>query len=255
LDTSALDTRDDIEMSWANRGDKTSPSRPEQQAQASQTQPSQSPQPVTSTSQNSQSSNGHVHFQTPPSSSTSSPHPIPRPRVNSVLNRGLEVAQSFTSPLAQIFQPLIVDDDGIPEDSEQNSGHAPPMISYGPASRRRLSSMTGRRMTSDPSASRHAFPRSSPRQQQLHPSSPRSHHDQLSTASIDEVMRGEDGVISESPSAMSPEPSGNRIPTAGQVREEEVNSGSAQLMMKKLQEMEARQERIEQLLQSLAEKL
>ena len=39
------------------------------------------------------------------------PLPPPRTRVNSILKRGLDIAQSATSPLAQIFQPLIVDDD------------------------------------------------------------------------------------------------------------------------------------------------
>ncbi|THU87990.1 hypothetical protein K435DRAFT_762223 [Dendrothele bispora CBS 962.96] len=257
LDTSALDTRDDIEMSWTNQGDKTSPTRQDQQTRTGSSQAAD-----TSTSQDaprgSSGSNGRVHFETPSSPSPSNPHPIPRPRVNSVLNRGFEVAHSFTSPLAQIFQPLVVDDDGVPQNSEDNSSNAPPMISYGPASRRRLSSMTGvRKMTTDPSSVRHAFPRSSPKQQHLQPPSPRSpklQQENLSPSSIDEVMRGEDGVISESPLSVSPAAAGSIIPTAGQVREEEANSGGSESMMKKLQEMEARQERIERLLQSLTEK-
>ncbi|KAF5350239.1 hypothetical protein D9758_007832 [Tetrapyrgos nigripes] len=170
LDTSALDTRDDIEMSLANTGDKAPTSRDSQAAGT------QSPLPNTSTStsqisQTSQAANGRVHFQDQPSPSASSPHPIiPRPRINSVLNRGIEVAQSFTSPLAQIFQPLIVDDDGVPQESEQ----AEPLISYGPASRRRLSSMTRRTTAADAASPRAMFPRSSPKQQQIHgQSSPR----------------------------------------------------------------------------------
>ncbi|KAH9847576.1 hypothetical protein C2E23DRAFT_847890 [Lenzites betulinus] len=77
---------------------------------------------------------------------------LPRTRVNSVLTRGLELAQSASSPLAQIFQPLIVDDDlhpGGADDSQtpsEGGGSGPSStgaagLSYGPATRRRLSSM------------------------------------------------------------------------------------------------------------------
>lgn len=44
------------------------------------------------------------------------------------------------SPLAQLFQPLIVDD-AIPEDSYPHAGTREG-VSYGPVSRRRLSSVT-----------------------------------------------------------------------------------------------------------------
>ncbi|KAI0629114.1 hypothetical protein C8Q77DRAFT_1161302 [Trametes polyzona] len=77
--------------------------------------------------------------------------PLPRQRVNSILTRGLELAQSASSPLAQIFQPLIVDDDLVPPGDEQTPSEGAmsgpsatsgaPVISYGPATRRRLSSM------------------------------------------------------------------------------------------------------------------
>ncbi|KAJ7760568.1 receptor-activated Ca2+-permeable cation channel [Mycena metata] len=90
----------------------------------------------------------------PEASSSAASHPqvpVPRTRVASLMNRGAEVAHTFTSPLAQIFQPLVVDDGGIPEDEVPNhSGSAappPPVaappagVSYGPAYRRRLSSM------------------------------------------------------------------------------------------------------------------
>ncbi|OSD02921.1 hypothetical protein PYCCODRAFT_1388954 [Trametes coccinea BRFM310] len=80
--------------------------------------------------------------------------PLPRARVNSLVTRGLELAQSASSPLAQIFQPLVVDDDGGPDDQtmfsdgaasaggmSSGNGAATTGISYGPATRRRLSSM------------------------------------------------------------------------------------------------------------------
>ncbi|KAI0372690.1 hypothetical protein BV20DRAFT_1050569 [Pilatotrama ljubarskyi] len=74
--------------------------------------------------------------------------PLQRARVNSVVARGLELAQSASSPLAQIFQPLIVDEDGADEQTQSDAatsggggGSGAAAISYGPAMRRRLSSM------------------------------------------------------------------------------------------------------------------
>ncbi|KAI8996333.1 hypothetical protein BD414DRAFT_197116 [Trametes punicea] len=78
--------------------------------------------------------------------------PLPRARLNSLMTRGFEIAQSAPSPLAQIFQPLVVDDDLSAGDDMTASegggvvisggnGSGAGMISYGPATRRRLSSM------------------------------------------------------------------------------------------------------------------
>ncbi len=91
------------------------------------------------------------------------PLPLPRHRVNSIVTRGLELAQSAPSPLAQLFQPLIVDDDihhepsdhPIPHSFMQDHSTSPEplpaptvgMVSYGPASRRRLTSMHRRTPT------------------------------------------------------------------------------------------------------------
>lgn len=71
-------------------------------------------------------------------SSPDGPSSPPRLRINPLTNRGAEVAHTFTSPLAQIFQPLVVDDD-IPEEQAPHSSLSVPAISYGPASRRKLS--------------------------------------------------------------------------------------------------------------------
>lgn len=60
--------------------------------------------------------------------------------MNSLVTRGIDNVQSFASPLAQVFQPLIVDDD-IPEETVLSASPPSQGISYGPASRRRLSSM------------------------------------------------------------------------------------------------------------------
>jgi len=69
----------------------------------------------------------------------SSPGPHARLRVMPPLNRPAETTV-HASPLAQLFHPLIVDD-AIPEDAQPNAGTRDG-VSYGPASRRRLSSAT-----------------------------------------------------------------------------------------------------------------
>ncbi|KAI0741592.1 hypothetical protein C8Q80DRAFT_1109906 [Daedaleopsis nitida] len=100
---------------------------------------------------------------TSPQSQTQTQQPpghiqLPRARVNSMVTRGLDIAQAAASPLAQIYQPLVVDDDlvPVPEDQEPSnmgtagtapgngSGGPPPggaLVSYGPAMRRRLTSL------------------------------------------------------------------------------------------------------------------
>ncbi|KAF8966304.1 hypothetical protein BDZ97DRAFT_1808888 [Flammula alnicola] len=65
---------------------------------------------------------------------SSPPKAIPRARLDSMMNRGNE-GQTF-SPLAQVFNPLLVDDDGMRESYPVVQG-----VSYGPATRRRLTSM------------------------------------------------------------------------------------------------------------------
>ncbi|KAL4268991.1 Transient receptor potential calcium channel [Pleurotus pulmonarius] len=89
----------------------------------------------------------------------------PRTRVASLLSDAAHNAAHAVSPLAQLFQPLIVDD-SIPEESEASTEdgqvHQPhvvipiPQISYGPASRRRLSSIARRPTGHDFNAQAHA---------------------------------------------------------------------------------------------------
>ncbi|KAH9066775.1 hypothetical protein EDB87DRAFT_1553804 [Lactarius vividus] len=86
---------------------------------------------------------GSVGSKRIPSMSSMKPDGSPgrqaRHRVGSILNRPMDpVAQA--SPLAQLFQPLIVDE-AIPEDAYPQAGTREG-VSYGPASRRRLSSGT-----------------------------------------------------------------------------------------------------------------
>ncbi|KAJ3968495.1 hypothetical protein EV361DRAFT_414763 [Lentinula raphanica] len=287
LDTSALDTRDDVEFGPPN-GDKppvspsVSSSKPNspppspirqrtsmtsQRRTSTSTQQrrgSASSQSRTTTNGNGNQSHGHLlpGGSTPSSSQDqiSQPHPIPvRNRVNSIMNRGLEAAQSFTSPLAQIYQPLVVDDDLPPPNEESESQlqvpqSSAPLISYGPTTRRRLSSMPGghRRGTSDVGLFRQTNNPSTPNRHLLHPHQQRS--PQMSP-SLREVMSGADGVISESPPGMTPPREGMKIPTAGQIQEEEGSAGGASQWMERMSKLEERQERIERLLEGISRDL
>ncbi|KAH9913920.1 uncharacterized protein B0H18DRAFT_887613, partial [Fomitopsis serialis] len=98
-------------------------------------------------------SQSHSQTSTPPRSAMSlstkserpmsgpSSIPLPRNRLNSIVTRGLDNVQSLASPLAQVFQPLIMDQENEAEQPAQDGGA---QVSYGPASRRRLSSMQRR---------------------------------------------------------------------------------------------------------------
>ncbi|PIL25132.1 hypothetical protein GSI_13021 [Ganoderma sinense ZZ0214-1] len=86
------------------------------------------------------------------------PQPTARPRAHPIITRGLDMVHAAASPLAQIFQPLIVDDDLIPEEPTYEAVDGAPsshgdgievapaatpgaVVSYGPATRRRLTSV------------------------------------------------------------------------------------------------------------------
>ncbi|KAF9075354.1 receptor-activated Ca2+-permeable cation channel [Rhodocollybia butyracea] len=260
LDTSALDTREDIEI-FPRTGDKpavslsppTTPSKRRVSASSNRRPSNSSPSQRRSSNSSQRRPSmpqSHVHFSNGPSSSTSADtgsqgHLIPRNRAESIMNRGMEAAQSFTSPLAQLYQPLIVDDQLPINDSVEHS--APPTgppLSYGQTARRRLSSMQGhRRTTSEIGGQRQT-------QNRLSPRSP-----QETFPSMQEVMSGTDGVLSESPPGLSPRPEGSDLPTAGQVQEEEGHSGGIMQWSERLGKLEERQERIEKLLETIAKSL
>lgn len=232
LNSSALETYPHVSsgsLSSYRRRDSplSSPSRMASQTNTSGQQ--QSPQ------------QNHPHFNdspgNAPSHPSSQPFPIARNRVNSILNRSFETAQSFTSPLAQIFQPLVLDDDPIVDES-----HSPPhLVSFGPASRRRLSSMhQHRRGTTDGGHGHH-----SPTHQRSQEGSNLKRTD------------GGSGPLSESPPAVtsmsSPKDrSFTSLQTAAAVKEEEAESGG---YWEKFAELEARQERMEKLLEKIAHSL
>lgn len=187
----------------------------------------------------------HTHFepQTPPSqqhqmsSSPSLPFAIPRPRVNSVMSRTLEAAQSFTSPLAQIFQPLVVDDE--PMASESQHPPPPPLVSFGPASRRRLSSMHQHRRHNTEGGGGHPSP--------PHKVTPTKEGHGMGSKRFPGIM---DNALSESPPSM--ESSSSAIPTALQVKEGEAESGGSD---RRLDDIERRQQRMEKLLEKIASSL
>ncbi|EGN96774.1 hypothetical protein SERLA73DRAFT_75638 [Serpula lacrymans var. lacrymans S7.3] len=175
-------------------------------------------------------------LQIPPSPPRPSPHTtnrplpgsptsaVPRRRVNSVLGRP-DISQSY-SPLAQVFQPLLVDED-IPEEDVLN---APPLISYGPASRRRLTSMQSmhRRPTND--------------LLHLHTMGPRKFPSTENEARQESLS---EGPLSESPNQRQ-EPL-----TAEQLEEDNDNNGGTLQWTRRMDKIERSQKRIEELLVQL----
>lgn len=157
-----------------------------------------------------------------------------RDNLTSVISKGTEIATNFTSPLAQIYQPLVVDDD-LRDDEEPSELTQPNMVSYGPVSRRRLSSM-------------HRFPPMAPLD--LRRSNSRAQHAMLdapqeaSPRSPNEDSRYQGGEISPS----IPEP-------VSQVYEDEGGAGSTPQVVARLNRIEERQKRLEDLILQLSSDL
>ncbi|KAG1767168.1 hypothetical protein EV702DRAFT_1036192 [Suillus placidus] len=151
MDNSALDTRDhgDLPPMAQRRPSRKSdhqtslrPTRSLKESQYSQPQPPPRSQPeLTSTHARPPlpQQPGPLSHQESQSSGASAL----RRRVNSQISRA-DITQSI-SPLAQVFQPLIMDD--VNDDSKEGTPQTTPvpLISYGPASRRRLASMQSAR--------------------------------------------------------------------------------------------------------------
>lgn len=157
-----------------------------------------------------------------------------REGLSSALSRGAEVATNFTSPLAQIYQPLIVDDDLRDEQPAELT--QPNMVSYGPASRRRLSSM-------------HRFPPMAPLD--MRRSGSRGQH-ALSGAPLEESPGSSgDATHAQERSELSPS-----IPEpASQVYEDEGGAGSMPQVVARLNRIDERQKRIEDLILQLSSEL
>ena len=171
-------------------------------------------------------------------------HQLPtRPRINSLVNP----ATSSPSPLALLFQPLIVDEDVLAEDQEedQHEQKTPNLLSYGPASRRRLVSL-GPKRRGRTLAERSPATSSQNRWQ---------HHDTRQPSHS--LTRSDDGdQLSRSPGPTRVNPSTSSvIETAGQVLEDEEREGGETGLSRRLEVMEERQKRIEEMLVKLTESL
>jgi|ERR1700691_3232654 hypothetical protein len=180
-------------------------------------------------------SNRRSSVRRPSSNARASPGPSPRrsgrdpspvPPRQRILNGGTENAQTFTSPLAQLFQPLVVDDD-IREDAEPSPSHLgiPGGVSYGPASRRRHSVMQRSPVADSATNVFHRFP------------------------SMGSYLGNQESQLSTSP---DPPPSIREPETAEEVQEEESSVGGIMQWAKRLQHLEEGQKRIEDLLIQLS---
>jgi len=147
-----------------------------------------------------------------------------RARLGSVVPKSIDAVQTLTSPLAQVFQPLVVDDN-VPETTKPSTG--PISISYGPATRRRVSSM-----------------------QSTRPRYPES----LNQAQTNAMKRfppkpspAEQSVLMQNLEERGESPSMERKDTA-----ETGNDVGIINWMRRMEQMETRQERIESLLIQMA---
>ncbi|KZT06157.1 uncharacterized protein LAESUDRAFT_654224 [Laetiporus sulphureus 93-53] len=165
--------------------------------------------------------------------------PLPRARVNTLLTRGQELGRDVASPLAQVFQPLVVEDDTLHDRHPSDNGLGSMMVSYGPASRRRLSSIQRR-----PFGTPQSVPNASPSAQQTAfrrfptfspPSQP----------AILEHMQ----PLSSSPDAKS---GSEPLETAEEAEEQGTDMS---VWETRLGNIESRQQRIEDLLTGLCKKL
>ncbi|KAG6860882.1 hypothetical protein C0995_006437 [Termitomyces sp. Mi166 len=168
-----------------------------------------------------------------------------RLRSNSVMPRGTDGAQNFVSPLAQVFNPLVVVDRPILEESEradkaESSVSTPPIlapsaVSYGPASRRRISMVSLRGQS----------PASPPHRQHV---KLRKFSTFPKTASPPRMPVAESPEAAEEPgSPVSPE-----AVTEALLESREEHLGGGIVLEQRLEEMEKRQERIEELLKQIA---
>lgn len=176
----------------------------------------------------------------------SSPPKVPtrqqiRPRINSLVN----AATSSASPLALLYQPIVVEEEAVADDHQddnQNSMKPPNLLSYGPTSRRRLISIDPKRhgrTLAEKSSATSALNRWQQDTRQLSHSPTRSEE-------VDQLSRSPDPI----------NPSSSSVPeTAAQVLEEEEREGGEPGLSKRLELMEERQKRIEGMLMKLVEHL
>ena len=170
------------------------------------------------------------------------PAHLPRPRINSLVGP----AASSASPLALLFQPIVVEEDVIAEDDEEDipsSVRPQNILSYGPASRRRLVSIGPRRRgrtAADTSPAISAMSRSQDMRHVSYSPTKSDIGDQFST----------------SPDQIRVDPSTSSVQeTAGQILEEEEREGGESGLTRRLEIIEERQKRIEEMLVRLTQHL
>lgn len=150
---------------------------------------------------------------------------------------------SSASPLALLFQPIVVEEEAVaddPQDDNQNPVKPSSLLSYGPASRRRLISIGPRRRDrAETSSAASALNRWQHDTRHLSRSSTRSDEG-------DQFYRSPDPI----------NPSTSSMPeTAAQAQEEEERDGGEPGLSRRLEVMEERQRRIEEMLMKLTEHL
>jgi hypothetical protein len=179
----------------------------------------------------------NVHTQYP--SATPPATPSRRRKLATLLHKATDTAQNvISSPLAQIFKPLLADDDMIPEQPLNEQHDQPqnvPSVSYGPASRRQLLSLNQRQSGID-------LPSSLPSTIKWE-SSPVSHllPEHHTSGNIEQDERRDN-------EPEEPE-------TAAEIEEEEEEAGGEPRLLRRLSVMEERQKRIEVLLIQLNQTL
>lgn len=218
---------------------------PAPEQEPTQSQPAQ-PEPVPTLS-SSGGDHGTTRLQSPPTipevPSRSSRPLQTRPRINSFVNP----SPSPASPLALLFQPIVVEEEEEAiaddhQDDDLNLMKPASLLSYGPASRRRLISIGPRRRgrtLAEKSSATSALNRWQQDTRRLSHSPNRSDEG-------DQFSRSPDPI---NPSTWSmPE-------TAAQVLEEEETEGGEPGLSRRLEMMEQRQKRIEEMLMKLTEHL
>ncbi|EJD07689.1 uncharacterized protein FOMMEDRAFT_137915 [Fomitiporia mediterranea MF3/22] len=173
-----------------------------------------------------------------------------RKRLASAMQRGTEAVNTFTSPLAQIYQPLVVDDDIVEEEmaSSPSQPAAPPMMSFAPGVRRRLSSM-------------HRFPPVAPMDAQRRMNSSRGQNrdghllddvmSEESPSSMENLVREQEERAKEEEGITPPEPASQVLEGGG----EATPGGLVPQFADRLAKIEERQMRLEELILQLSEHL
>lgn len=178
---------------------------------------------------------------------------LPRTRLTSLVTRLQDAPASAPSPLAQVFQPLIVNDEMNEHDADGASGSFPGVaLSYGPATRKRLQS-TVQQQQQQQQQSRRTVTGDSFIPQGYGQGQSSSGHRRFPTSSS---LKSGLGALAAGALSTSPDDQTEQEPTetAGQL-EEDGEAPVPAFLEKRLDRMEERQKRIEELLVQLTANL